>query len=473
MNNYVGRTSAVGQLTAFLDASQPRKGLSILSVEGPGGIGKTALLDHVLGSRSGIEGNRYLVLRISGRPDAASDPYTAVRELLNSATTPGEAAAQRPALVAARFTQTLAVLAAYDDLLAQVRRELQKRTNMDDDLVESSIRIIRRATALGRPLNDLLPKSREWVDFHKLERRLPAVETALRELRSLQDESIGWLDRLGFGPSARRNTLRHDPLRVLADAFRSDVHDLIAGYPKREVLRPAQRKIVGLERLLVILDDYECLSEGLSEFLTGHLLTALRSESLLDVRLIVLGRDALKQTHPGWDQHLARQMEPPIRLSTLSKSELGQLLVSHGVGQGPLNDAWEQTEGYPLLVQLWLEERDEHGERSGPSIGMLKRFYDRTTRWMTDEQKRWLEYALFLEAVNIESLGALLRDAEEAARAMAWFEADGSVRDPNGDVYRVKRYVRLRLVEYLRRRDPARHKQLTGAANALNVEALR
>jgi hypothetical protein len=102
--------------------------------------------------------------------------------------------------------------------------------------------------------------------------------------------------------------------------------------------------------------------------------------------------------------------------------------------------------------------REESGQ--GPSVGLLKRFHDRTTHWLTVEQKRWLDHALFLEKVNVESFAHALGDAEEARRAMDWFESDGSVRGAQGRVFRVREYVRSRLVDYMEVTDPARFREL-------------
>ncbi len=43
---------------------------------------------------------------------------------------------------------------------------------------------------------------------------------------------------------------------------------------------------------------------------------------------------------------------------------------------------------------------------------------------------------------------------------MDWFEGDGSVRDAQGRVFRVREYVRSRLVDCIEVTDPARFREL-------------
>ena len=113
----------------------------------------------------------------------------------------------------------------------------------------------------------------------------------------------------------------------------------------------------------------------------------------------------------------------------------------------------------PFSPRRMLDSMREES-RQGPSVGLLKRFHDRTTHWLTVEQKRWLDHALFLEKVNVETFAHALGDAEEARCAMDWFESDGSVRGAQGRVFRVREYVRSRLVDYMEVTDPARFREL-------------
>jgi len=132
---------------------------------------------------------------------------------------------------------------------------------------------------------------------------------------------------------------------------------------------------------------------------------------------------------------------------------MDQLVESYGVSSDAEKErGWNDTQGYPYYVQLWIEEM----EVGGRTVGILKRFYDRTTRWMSDREKKWLDSTLFLDAVNIRTLRCTLDNEKEAAEVFKWFEREGSVRDTSGRSFRVREYIRSRLIDYLRESDPDR-----------------
>jgi hypothetical protein len=307
----------------------------------------------------------------------------------------------------------------------------------------------------------MLPITKRYVDLEAVRGLLPVIEETLKSLAPLLEEAPGVLEKLGLRRAAAlRNALRANPLDALAEALVTDLTTLLVGYEKKNLLSPTQAKVQGVDRLLLVVDDYESLAPQLGEFLVSHLLPRLKQASFQST-LVVIGRDQLALTHPAWNQHHQRLLAPPVSLSALSRSEMDELVKAHGrTSKEDAERAWADTLGYPLLVKLWLEEAREATAGQGPSVGMLKRFHDRTTHWLTVEQKRWLDHALFLEKVNVETFAHALGDAAEARRAMDWFEGDGSVRDAQGRVFRVREYVRSRLVDYIEVTDPARFREL-------------
>jgi hypothetical protein len=77
------------------------------------------------------------------------------------------------------------------------------------------------------------------------------------------------------------------------------------------------------------------------------------------------------------------------------------LVQSKGrVEQDQLDRVWRDTLGYPLLVHLWLAEANEAQGLPSPSVGLLKRFHDRTTHWLDQEQRDWLYAAVFMPVIN-------------------------------------------------------------------------
>ncbi len=452
---YVGRVESVRQLLDVLSAGpHPPLNVAVQSIEGPGGIGKTALFEYALGQvdRAAL---KTLTMKVSGNAASQGDPFQAVQTWV--ASSEASVALMKP--LSQRFTNTSEVCALYGELLARAKTQLEKA--LPHVPVEQLMKALAISVALGHRLNSWVPASKQYLSFEEVEKHLPQIEGVLKTLPSLLEEVPGVLEKLGLTRAAAlRNALRANPLSALADAFVSDLVALLAGYERKNLLRPSQAKVPGVERLLLVLDDYESLAPWLGEFLVSHLVPRLK-QGAFETVLVVIGRDQLSLTHPGWNQHHQRHLATPIALSALAREEMDELVKAHGRTEADEFDrAWADTMGYPLLVTLWLEEARESGRGDGPSIGMLKRFHDRTTHWMSEEQKRWLDHALFLTKVNVETFARSLGSDDEARRAMQWFEGDGSVRDAQGRAFRVRPYVRSRLADYLEATDPARFRDL-------------
>ena len=136
---------------------------------------------------------------------------------------------------------------------------------------------------------------------------------------------------------------------------------------------------------------------------------------------------------------------------------MDRLVESYGVSaHDEMERAWNDTQGNPFYVQLWIEE----ASCGGRAAVMLKRLHDRTTRWMSQRERGWLQHALFLDEVNVRTLRAMIGNEEEAAEAFNWFQCEGSVRDTSASIFRVREYLRSRLIDYLRVSDPDRSEEL-------------
>lgn len=107
-------------------------------------------------------------------------------------------------------------------------------------------------------------------------------------------------------------------------------------------------------------------------------------------------------------------------------------------------------------MQLLIEEFSSGGQ----TAVMLKRLHDRTTRWMSDREKHWLQYTHFLVDVVIRTLRAMVGNRQEADNAFGWFEHEGSVDDTSGSILQAREYTPSRLMEYLRVSEPDQYKEL-------------
>ena len=84
----------------------------------------------------------------------------------------------------------------------------------------------------------------------------------------------------------------------LEEALISDLSAILFKYQEKDWFKPKQKKIIGIDRLLLILDDFEVLQFPLLEFLIGYFLQELKNANF-ESTLIIIGRDQLQITHPA------------------------------------------------------------------------------------------------------------------------------------------------------------------------------
>jgi hypothetical protein len=450
-DSFVGRHDVVPSLIKVLEGGRKGAGqLTIQGIAGPGGIGKSMLLDHAL-EKAALEGRGYLTLSFTG--DAAQGGLIQqLRRAIES--TPTTALKSKP--VGFYFAAVNRVMAIMEGL----KRDAMAEASKSDDKLDPNIvgEWIDAALSAGQALNDVSKVSADWVNFKELNKHALALKKALPALVTLRNESPGILARLGLdGGSTLRNLIRENPAKALADALMADLSAIISGYRRADWAKPSHPRLPGVERLLLVVDDYEFVHESMGPFLAGELLPMLRVAEFETV-LIVLGRDALASTQVEFDsKDFEKHQLSQIFVDRLSREDLDRLLVNNGFHDADNQArAWRDTEGYPYYVQLWMEET-----RSGSgSAEMARRFHRRTTRWMSQKQAGWLDVTLFMGDVNKESLRRMLDDSSEADAAFSWFEKEGSVRDSSSSTFRVREYLRTRLLTYLRNSDPTRYRVL-------------
>lgn len=452
---FVGRDGPISQLKNLLENENQKQKLIIQSIEGPGGIGKSALLQHAL-EVADIAQKKYLVLRISGNEILSKNTFAAVNKMIAGATSRRSLA--KP--VSSYFTRVAEISATNDKLRAEIHSEIAniKEEKPDLDIV---LRLLDIASSLGQSINEISPKTKEYFDGGQLKKHLPNIESFYKKSKVLLKENPSLLEKIGIGSlSSQRNALRENALSPLGDALYNDLSAILSGYESSETFKASQPKLKEIDRLLLIVDDYETTKDELGEFLTGNFLNQLKEASFETVA-IILGRDDILNTHPAWDQHFSNSLARSIKLAPLTREEMDELVDMHReVSKSEKDRAWSDTLGYPFLVHLWVAEA-ENGGRSATS---LMRFHQRTTRWMNENQKRWLDHAIFMPQINKENFQTVLSSKDEGAKAWAWFEHEGSVRDTKSEVFKVNEYLRSRLEEYLRITDPESHKRIQSTA---------
>jgi hypothetical protein len=255
--------------------------------------------------------------------------------------------------------------------------------------------------------------------------------------------------------------MKRDLYGVTAEAFVRDLGAaLTPGQPSKDSSNSARLPIPGLNRLLIVIDDYEALAATLSDFLISSLIPRL-AEARFPTMLIIAGRDDLEDTHPGWSQHCKRYLTDQIRLRSFDAETAAQLMAAKGVPESRRDAIYELTQGFPLLLSLAIEE----ASTDGASALFLKRFFDRTTRWMSPEEREWFTGTCYLDEVNEDTL-RLVFPEENADAIQDWFESEASIRDPSAPTFRVRPLIREKVLSYIEVRSPKRHRELRTRAQS-------
>jgi hypothetical protein len=452
----VHRSSETSCLRAVLEDKAP--GLHIVGISGPGGVGKSFLLRHALEALE-PELHGYLVLSAdASSPDTRHDFFGVVEGQLFRASLPPPADPRRDYFPHLRDVAQIH-RAVVDKALTEVTRTGAPAA------VQSAAALL---LGTGRILNKTHPQTQlifpaANVESAEVESALDDAWKLLRGLRDLRESTtlFGPLrDLLGI---SRRNQIKRDLFGVTACEVRTDLSAALVGYEAKDaLLKTTQARVAGIDRLLLVLDDYEVLEGLLGDFLVGALVPELSTAPFRTV-LIILGRDELESTHPGWSQHCRRFLREQIRVAPFDEEGANALFAEAGIAPSRWPGLFRATQGFPFLIHLALEEESATG---ADSVTFLRRFFDRTTRWMTEREREWFSRVCYLERVDEDSLRWMF--PEESSRVIAqiqsWFEREPSIRDPAAPYFRVRPMVREKLLRFFAVRAPARHRELEALA---------
>jgi hypothetical protein len=426
----------------FLD--QPR-GLSIVSVSGPGGVGKTYFLREALEGIGIATTGTVVLCTDAASPQARSELFTLLEGLFRRSLPP-------PADPRRDYFPRLREVAAYHRELE--RALLTELRQVDPRLPEDTLVALLRA---GRVLNAHLPLP---VGIALQALNEPDVRTLVRAAQAMKERTTlpGPLrDLLGI---TRRNRIKSDLYRLVAEELRGDLAAAIGGYEGRDRTRLTQGKIQGAHRLVLFLDDYEAIGPLLGDFLVGALVPELATAPF-DTLLVVAGRDDIEATHPGWAQHAQPYLLDPIRLAPFNEEAAFSLLAEAGVPEARRAPLFAATQGYPFLLTLAIEEATTEGAESAL---FLRKFFDRTTRWMNPTEQDWFTRLCYLDTINEDTLARLFPPGS-VPEIQDWFEHEASIRDPAAAFFRVRPLIRDKVLRYLELRAPSRHAELLARAH--------
>jgi hypothetical protein len=447
------RRSEAARLAELLKKREP--GLRICGISGPGGVGKSYLLRHVEGAVDAVSLG-WLRLAIDGSNEQSREDFFGLIDgQLAKLSLPAPA---RP--TNDYFPQVRRVASIHRGLVEAVTAELHAGpgSQAPEAVREAAIALLKA----GRRLNKVVPVTAQYLNLARMNIQDDDVSRSLDEVWELVSKLDALRDSIALPGPLRdvlgmtyKSRVKTDLYNVTADALVSDLSAALAGYRKQDRWRLTHRPIEGLDQLLLILDDFEALAPTLEEFLLGALIPRLAAAPFSTL-LIILCRDELDAMHPAWGQHCRQFIRDQIRLSPFGREAALDLLARAGVPAARRESIYEMTQGFPFLLDLLIEGLSEEGASSAL---FLRKFFDRTTRWMSEREREWFIRVCYLDAVNIDALKPLFL-GEDVDKVQSWFEREASIRDPAAAVFRVRPLIREKVLRYQELRAPSRHREL-------------
>lgn len=446
----VRRPSEVKRLTDLLSSKDQE--LSICCISGPGGVGKTYLLEHVLNSMSPNELG-YLTLKVDGsNSQKRGEFFGLIADQMAKRSLGAPAKSSRD-----YFPHTRRVAQYHRNLVNAVEQHLKK-----ESVDSETKRVIISLLKFGHLCNEFSPihPGKPVISVLTDEKYAgPVIDQASKVLDALGESKIRLPEPLReiFGLTFN-DRIRTDLYALTAEAFAKDAK-VALNSKSRPKLSLTQYPIRDLNRLLLIIDDYEALNSVIGDFLIGSLIPRLE-EADFQVVIVICCRDDLTSTNPSWSQHLSSKLKADIRLKPFDKESAFALMVESGVPSNLKESIFADTTGFPFLLTLAIEEIMT---AEGKSALFLSKFYDRTTRWMSARQKEWFKRVCFLDQVDEDTLSLLFED-ELVPDVQDWFEKESSIRDPDSPRFCVRPLIRHKTLAYLEIRTPRMHKEMIEAA---------
>lgn len=407
--------------------------LTILGVSGPGGIGKTWGIQSAL-SDFNLLHHGILQIAIDGSDESTlQSPIEFACRYLTPAQLPEPGRYQED-----HFPQTRKVLKCFRSVCEEAASDEELRR-----LVAEGHEWVKGLLEFGAWLNDAVPWTRKKVDFKVLDGGREQIFQKVAEILERY-----WQSRSFWPWNQGENDVKRDLLGTLGEAIAIDFKAMVKGFTPidaQKYTRFASARIDGNIRLLIFLDDFERTQEALGDLLLGNLLGRLRDYQL-PIRMIIAGRDSLIAADGRFKQYLASNLVGQYDLDILPEVEAIRILQTAGYSGAEAATIYQETGGYPYLIGHYLDQ----GREGATSALGAKLLYERTTKWMRPEQRRWLKIVLNLEEVNLATLknGGVAPDEAEAIQE--WFENEPSLRDPRASVFKVNPMLATHINRYLR-----------------------
>lgn len=423
-------------LNTWLAAPKESNWFGILGISGYGGVGKSYLLNSVLGDQH-LESRDVFRVQLDGssKPLLADffgmvDQKLAPRTVIFKGSKPDED----------QFPETRKLLNSQRRLTAKVEKELEKT---------GSAAVVKAAKALYRfgPLISKIPTAGPFLaavleksEEYKFEDYAVPAADLLKSLPAMNPVRSWPFRKLRMSPL---ELLAIKPLETISSAYESDVRARLKGYDGRNLFKLMHGRARGVNRLLLIFDDYETTGAVLGNLLVDHLLQDF-SRAPYPVLAIVVGRDDVRDVDPEFSRSLSTFVKDRIQLEPFTRDEAIMFLETAGYTKEEAAQLYAESNGYPFVLSLLSDFKVKQGERPAT---FYQQFFERTTQWMTEQQKTWLLPLCYLDAVNHSSIQKMLPEAP-AETIMDWFRKEASVRDVKSPSFRVDPYIRRMLLQH-------------------------
>ena len=214
VEHFVGRNDAVKRVQDVLTGQDHAAdgNLTVLSIEGPGGIGKTYLFDHAFRGVD-LSDRNYLILRANGG-DLSDRPVARMVDRASAEVIRGKPSGYY-------FPSVDRVGKTMDAIKAEAAVEFQGRHPNAEEGRMALLRFLDLAFEVGIQINKAIPITKPFVDFRQLGETKTLIEKTLPLLAALQQQGAPIWELLGLWRRHRAQERRQR--ECVSTAFRRTV----------------------------------------------------------------------------------------------------------------------------------------------------------------------------------------------------------------------------------------------------------
>ena len=456
----IGRIEVYEKIKSRFEKSNPK--VTITSIGGSGGIGKTYLLNKLL-EDTFLDDSPYLVLFPETKKIDSFEKYI-TEGMLNSAN------GVLP-VTEGYFNETSKLIKVWKELENKRKKELLKYSQKNAELKEIDDAII------DDIFNVIGIFSNAFLEYKELKKYLgekgltpKQCEEMANLLKNLKKKGIHNPFEGRVPDFSRKRTIRYNVINdfneAACNAMLNDISYILGNEQgiKEKIKFKATRgsEAKKMNNLVVIIDDYELYQEQLNAYFLDYFIPGVRKKPF-NTQIILVGRDLILDTSAEWDKYV-KDIEQ-FEITTFDRESCMEYLNSLDIYDEEIIERLiSDTEGYPYMLYL-----EAISYKSGGDISAHKKklFYDRITKWMNGNEKVWFEALCFLDVINIDTVKKMLPN-DDGEKVFYWFANQASIRDSKSIHYRVKPFLKSKTMDYLQSKSPEYYEELYNLACPIN-----